>query len=65
MKRLSLMELILYLIIWVLMTVLSLRIAIPMVTGKLPVNGILIIAACVLAGLASAMVYELFKNKDS
>jgi len=62
-KRFSIAELILFFIVWAAFTGLFLRIIIPQVQGKLPINGGLLVAEVVLLSFSTAIVYEVFKKK--
>ena len=63
MRRFSIVEVILMIIVGLLMTVLGLRISFAMINGSTPVNGILIFVAIVLFGMSSVIVYLLSGNK--
>ena len=65
MKRFSIAEVILMIIIGSLMTVLAQK-TLAMIQGITPVNGLLIFATTVLFGFTSVIVYLLFsKGKDN
>ena len=63
MRRFSIVEVILMIVIGVLMTVLGLELSFAMIRGTAPINGILIFAAIVLFGMSTVIVYLLSGNK--